>query len=111
MRGEGLEREASKTLHQIGVPLLISFRFLRKMGCGQIDLAVLSQLGGRKVILLFEVKSQKILSKAQYKRLLLSQNLVSQYLKISSKLFLVNYFDIIRIKRKDFCQRDFTSLS
>ena len=88
LRGIELELEYSKIIHRKGTPLLISPKFLRSMGAGQIDMANIVNKENIKCINLFEIKASIIPSKTQIKRLRTSQALLSEIFDQNIRLFL-----------------------
>ncbi|TNE98910.1 MAG: hypothetical protein EP326_09025 [Deltaproteobacteria bacterium] len=78
------EHRASKKLHAMGIPLLVSEQWLRERGCGQLDIGRLYQ----EKLQLYEVKSSFRLSKKQYLRLQKTSALLSELLDKESELSL-----------------------
>lgn len=78
------ECNASKKLHALGIPLLVSGQWLRERGCGQLDIGRLYQ----EKLQLFEVKSSFRLSIKQYCRLQKTSALLSELLDKESELSL-----------------------
>lgn len=87
--GKDQEVWASKDVHAQGIPLLIVPGLLRRLGAGQIDLAVLClSQKGEELLKIYEVKSSLRLSEKQRRRLKKSAQLLSQLLQIPSLCFL-----------------------
>jgi hypothetical protein len=87
--GDREEQRQSTILHQEqnGVPLLVSEKFLRSMGMGQIDMATVRPAS----VLIWEVKiDQEFLSPRQWSRLKLSQDYLSKLFKRPAILKLIS---------------------
>lgn len=80
-KGENFELKCSYNWHRLGVPLLISSRFLRKRACGQVDVALLTpavpKARGAPSLYLFECKSGRLVKQPQRRRLDNSARLLS----------------------------------
>ena len=68
-QGFAWERRASLVWHKRGIPLLVSPKLLRALGCGQIDIGVIVSDNVGKKICLVECKSEEGISEVQYRRL------------------------------------------
>ena len=82
------ESLVSQLAHQKGIALLVNSHFLRKNGCGQVDVAVLSCHNNLWIGEIIEVKSSRYPSYGQILRLRNSQTLLSHVLEMPFKLTL-----------------------
>jgi hypothetical protein len=55
-KGDKLERDFSKTIHQMNCPVLISSLLLRSVNAGQIDIACLKKKKKEWMLFLYETK-------------------------------------------------------
>lgn len=88
-KGISLEIEKSRIVHRESVPLLICPTMLRRLGCGQVDIAGIYKYNGEYLIRVFEVKSSGFMSHSQKQRLLNSAHFISSYFEISCIVSLV----------------------
>ena len=93
-KGDRLEQDYSKTIHQDGIPVLVSSLLLRSNEAGQVDLAKLSKNKKSWVLSLYEVKYSQNPSRSQLVRLWRAQDYLSRVLDLETKL---------EVK---FCQKD-----
>ncbi|WP_040314494.1 hypothetical protein [Bacteriovorax sp. BAL6_X] len=89
VKGISLEIEKSRIVHGESVPLLICPTMLRRLGCGQVDIAGIYKYNGEFIIRLFEVKSSGFMTNTQKQRLLNSAHFISSYFEISCTVSLV----------------------
>ena len=87
-RGTHFETQFSSKFHSEGIPLLVSSKFLRRRGCGQVDLAIIKKT---KTVVAECKSGERGPSVGQRKRLLNSCNFL---------LLLFNRpVDLITVKR------------
>ena len=82
--GDTCERLASSLTHKAGLPILIAPDFLRRMGCGQIDLCIINKEKEGKI---YELKSYGALSPRQRLRVIRSGFLLSRILGVNVDCF------------------------
>jgi hypothetical protein len=93
-KGDKLEKDFSRLLHQTHLPVLVSSQILRSINAGQIDVAGLTKKNKSWVLSIFEVKSSQYPSGKQWLRLLRAQDYLSRVLEVETKLAV------------KFCQKD-----
>lgn len=86
-KGDIAESSHSLTLHQKGVPALVSSLVLRSQNLGQIDIAYLEKNSKKAWVLkIVEMKSSVYPSQMQLIRLRKTQDYLSRVLDVESKL-------------------------
>lgn len=80
------EAHLNAHFHQLGIPVLVSASFLRRYGCGQIDLAIITKRNKEHYLKVVEAKSSMMAGRAQVRRLYLSVEMISKYLNIPGGL-------------------------
>lgn len=90
-KGISKELKTSVREHGKGVPLLVEPKFMRKLGAGQVDLAVITddRLFNESVCTIFEVKSFAHISFNQRKRLYKSAQILSEVLDMSCRISVI----------------------
>ena len=87
-KGEYIESIYSEVYHKDGTPILISSQFLRRQGCGQVDISVLSSDGR---INIFEIKAGQSISQSQIKRLIQSTLLIQRVTQLEVRSYVCFY--------------------
>lgn len=86
LKGENLEKEISIQFHSDGTPLLVSSKWLRENGGGQIDLCRVEMISEKckqdLMVRIVEVKSSVGVSYKQSQRLKKSAQLISAVLNL-----------------------------
>ena len=86
-KGDILESDFSKSMHQLGVPALVSPMVLRSLHLGQIDVAYLQKTSNKTWVLkIIEAKYSVSPSVSQMKRLRKTQDYLSRVLDMPAKL-------------------------
>ena len=86
-KGDILESDYSKEMHQLGVPALISPLLLRSLNLGQIDVAYIQKASDKKWLLkIIESKSSLSPPKGQMFRLRKTQDYLSRVLEMEALL-------------------------
>lgn len=86
-KGDILESDYTKEMHQLGVPALISPLLLRSLNLGQIDVAYIQKASDKKWLLkIIESKSSLSPSRAQMLRLRKTQDYLSRVLEMEALL-------------------------
>jgi hypothetical protein len=86
-KGDILESQASLVFHQKGIPVLVSPKYLREKGCGQVDVCRIVEERGDQLIEILEVKTEiEIISPNQHQRLRKSSQLLSEVFCLASRL-------------------------
>ena len=81
-KGEDLELKYSTMVHTEGVPLLLSPLVLRSYNLGQVDLAVIKDVCGEKLIVCYEIKKYMGITKRQIRRVKRSATFLSHLINL-----------------------------